>query len=162
MKRHTSLIPLSRDHHDGLVVAQELILGRSKAPRSTWPTDRRAQVDRVLEFFATALGKHFEAEEAHVFPVVVDRILHGAELVDELRADHAAMRARIRALERDPVSDLDARLPAFGERLRAHIRKEEEILFERMQDELPPDVLDAIGTALEAASPRSAEPTCRI
>ncbi len=34
MKRHHSLIPLSHDHHSGLVLAQRLILGRSAAPRS--------------------------------------------------------------------------------------------------------------------------------
>ena len=49
MKRHQSLISLSRDHHSGLVLAQRLILGRSKAPRSDWPTDRRQQVRRVIE-----------------------------------------------------------------------------------------------------------------
>ena len=52
MKRHAALIPLSHDHHDILVIAQGLILGRSKAPRSTWPTDKQAQADRVVLFFA--------------------------------------------------------------------------------------------------------------
>ena len=73
MKRHPSLVPLSHDHHDALVVAQGLILGRSPAPRSDWPTDRRAQVDRVVAFFAQTLRSHFEVEEAHLFPAVVNR-----------------------------------------------------------------------------------------
>ncbi|SVC12621.1 uncharacterized protein METZ01_LOCUS265475, partial [marine metagenome] len=28
MKRHPALVPLSREHHTGLVMAQRLILGR--------------------------------------------------------------------------------------------------------------------------------------
>ena len=157
MKRHKSLIPLSHDHHDGLVVAQGLILGRSKAPRSTWPTDRGQQVDRVLDFFETALRGHFEAEEEHLFPIVERQLRNGVDLVRQLREEHDEMRARIRELHRDPVSDLEDRLPAFGERLKAHIKKEEQILFERMQAELDSSTLAAIGAALrsvDASAPK--------
>ena len=151
MKRHESLIPLSHDHHDGLVVAQGLILGRSKAPRSTWPTDRRQQVDRVLEFFRTDLRRHFEAEEEHFFPAAERRLQNGADLVRQLREEHDDMRARIHDLEQDPVSGLEDRLPALGERLRAHIRKEEHVLFERMQEEMDAGALEAVGAALRSA-----------
>ena len=51
VKRHPSLVPLSLEHHDALVLAQGLILGRSKAPRSDWPTDHRSQVDKIKSFF---------------------------------------------------------------------------------------------------------------
>ena len=163
MKRHESLIPLSHDHHDGLVVAQGLILGRSKAPRSTWPTDRRQQVDRVLEFFRTDLRRHFQAEEEHVFPAVERQLRNGANLVRQLREEHDEMRARIHDLEQNPMSGLEDRLPAFGERLKAHIRKEEHVLFERMQEEMNPDALEAVGAALRsvyASGTRGA--SCRV
>ena len=150
MKRHASLIPLSHDHHDGLVIAQNLILGRSKAPRSTWPTDRRQQVDRLIEFFQRHLEQHFTAEEQHVFPVVEQQLRGGSDLVRQLRTDHEEMRARIHRLEVDPVSELDGRLTAFGERLKTHIQQEERVLFERMQVELTSDALGAIGAALRA------------
>ena len=111
MKRHPGLIPLSHDHRDALVVAQGLILGRSKAPRSDWPTDRRAQVDRVVVFFAHTLRSHFEIEEAHLFPAVVAHLPGEADLVGQLLDEHDAMRTRIHGLERDPRTDLDNRLP---------------------------------------------------
>ena len=148
MKRHVSLIPLSHDHHDGLVIAQNLILGRSKAPRSAWPTDRRQQVDRLIDFFRTHLQRHVTAEEQHVFPVVERQLLDGSELVRQLREDHDEMRACIQDLEVDPVSDLHGRLTGFGERLKRHIQQEERVLFERMQAEMTPDALEAIGAAL--------------
>ena len=150
MKRHESLIPLSRDHHDGLVVAQGLILGRSKAPRSNWPTDRRQQVDRVLEFFRADLRRHFQAEEEHLFPVVAEQLRNGVALARQLREEHDDMRARIRELEQEPATGLEERLPALGECLKAHIRKEEQVLFERMQEEMDPDTLEAIGAGLRS------------
>ena len=148
MKRHASLIPLSHDHHDGLVVAQNLILGRSKAPRSAWPTERRKQVDRLVEFFKTQLQHHFTAEEQHVFPVAEQHLQDGSVLVGQLRAEHEEMRAGIQDLAADPFNELDDRLTAFGERLKSHIQQEERVLFERMQAELAPDALEAVGAAI--------------
>ena len=55
MKRHESLVPLSRDHHFGLIMAQRLILGRATNPRADWPTDRAQQVPRLVEFFKSDL-----------------------------------------------------------------------------------------------------------
>ena len=162
MKRHRSLIPLSHDHHDGLVVAQGLILGHATAPKSTWPADRRQQVDRLIAFWEADLRKHFEAEEAYLFPIVRARLRDGGTLVAELLTDHEAMRGRMSDLAEDAETDLDERLPAFGELLKEHIRKEEEVLFERMQEELPADELEAIGQTLRTHyRPDDADPACR-
>ncbi len=153
MKRHHSLIPLSHDHHSGLVLAQQLILGRSKAPRSDWPTDRRQQVRRVIEFFKTDLRQHFKAEEAHVFPAAVEQLREGADLARQLIEEHDEMRAQIRELEKDPTTRLEERLSSFGQCLKEHIRKEEEILFERIQEEMDPAELEALGVLLRTFYP---------
>ena len=160
MKRHPGLIPLSRDHHDALVVAQGLILGRSKAPRSDWPTDRRAQADRVVAFFAHTLRSHFEVEEAHLFPAVVAHLPGEADLVAQLLDEHDAMGARSRDLERDPTTDLDVRLPSLGRLLEAHVRREERVLFETMQREMEPADLETLGTRLRSRARESA--SCRV
>ena len=148
MKRHQSLIPLSHDHHNGLVLAQRLILGRSKAPRSNWPIDRRQQVKRVIEFFKADLRQHFKAEEQHVFPAAVEQLRGGADLARQLIEEHDEMRAQIRELEQDSTTRLEERLSSFGQRLKEHIRKEEGILFERIQEEMDPAELEAIGVRL--------------
>ena len=160
MKRHPSLVPLSHDHHDALVVAQGLILGRSKAPRSNWPTDRLAQVDRVVDFFKNTLLAHFDAEDAYVFPVVMERMPDRAALIAELRHDHEQLRNLISDLERAPATDLDTRLPALGRLVEAHIRKEERVLFQAMQSELDAAELDHIGAKLTARG--RARENCRI
>ncbi|TDI20121.1 MAG: hemerythrin domain-containing protein [Acidobacteria bacterium] len=160
MKRHPSLIPLSHDHHDALVVAQGLILGRSKAPRSDWPTARRAQVDRVVAFFAQTLWSHFEVEETHLFPAVIAHLPGAADLVGQLLDEHDAMRTRMRDLERDPTTDLDVRLPSLGRLLDAHVRREERVLFATMQREMDPADLESLGTRLRRRAPDGA--SCRL
>ena len=160
MKRHPGLIPLSHDHHDALVVAQGLVLGRSKAPRSDWPTDRRAQVDRVVAFFAHRLRWHFDIEEAHLFPAVVAHLPREAALVAQLLDEHDAMRTRVRDLEQDPTTALTVRLPSLGRLLEAHVRREERVLFEVMQREMEPAVLETLGRRLGSRVPEGA--SCRV
>lgn len=169
MKRHPGLVPLSRDHHHGLVLAERLVLGRSTNPRAEWPSDRAEQATRLIDFFETDLRPHFDAEESHVFPVAARDLVDGDGLVQRLVDDHEAMRVMIHELGAGTVDaagagpttsprDLDDRLRAFGERLRRHIRIEERELFERMQAECSPETLREIETRLtehEAAGGRS-------
>ena len=148
MKRHPSLIPLSHDHHDTLVVAQGLIRGRPTAPRSDWPTDRRAQADRLAAFYESTLQPHFAAEEAEVFPLAERLLPDHADLVKALRKDHADLRAEILALPARPDADLAARLPTLGARLEAHVRSEERVLFEAVQQAATPAELERLGAEL--------------
>ena len=148
MKRHGSLVPLSRQHHDALVLAQRLIVGRSTAPRAPWPTDRRRQVDVLFAFFEASLEPHFAAEEAHLFPAAATHVSDGLGLVCRLVREHDDMRAQVGELRRDSTTRLDERLVAFGECLRRHVRTEERVLFERMQQEMTPAQLDGLGVRL--------------
>ena len=150
MKRHASLVPLSRDHHRGLVMAQRLILGRSTNPRDDWPAGRAQQAARLVKFFETDLRPHFEAEEAHVFPAAARALPDGGRRTRALIAEHETMRAMIRELAGDPASRLDERLIAFGELLRAHIHAEERELFQQMQAACDPKTLETLGTRIAA------------
>ena len=160
MKRHESLVPLSRDHHFGLIMAQQLILGRAPNPRSDWPTDRAQQVPQLIAFYESDLRVHFEIEEAHVFPAAGPALAEGERQVNALIADHDAMRAMIRGFKADPTSGLDERLPAFGYLLKAHIHKEERQLFEQMQSACASVELEALGARVAAAHD-AAGPACK-
>ena len=160
MKRHASLVPLSRDHHHGLVMAQRLILGRSTNPRADWPADRAQQAVRLVEFFESDLRPHFEVEEAHVFPTAARDLRDGAGRTRALIAEHETMRAMIRDLAADPTSRLDERLTAFGELLEAHIHQEERFLFEQMQAACAPEVLETLGTRIADAA--TGGTACRV
>ena len=162
MKRHESLVPLSRDHHFGLIMAQQLILGRASNPRADWPADRAQQTPRLLAFFASDLRPHFDIEEAHVFPAAARSLADGNRQVQALLADHDAMRAMIRGLEADPESELDERLPAFGHLLKAHIHKEERQLFELLQAACAPEELETLRAHVAAAHDAADGPACKV
>ena len=144
-----------------LVLAQRLILGRSSNPRAVWPTERTEQVGRLLAYFETVLRTHFEAEEAHVFPVAMEQTDEACEVARQLIDEHDEMRARICGFEQDPTTRLDDRLTGFGELLKRHIHKEERVLFERMQAELDADELKASGVRIEAYASAAAGSACR-
>ena len=148
MKRHPSLVPLSHDHHNVLILAHNLIRGRSRAPRSDWPTDRRTQVERVLAFFDDTLVFHFDAEERVLFPAAMKTLRPHTQLIDRLTRDHDDLRVLVTDLRQEPFSRLENRLPVLGRRLERHVRLEERVLFQTLQRDMPPDELVAIGSGL--------------
>ncbi len=141
-------------------MAQGLIRGHASAPRSDWPSDRRAQVTRLVTFFADTLEPHFEVEETWVFPNAADALAGSATLIGALLAEHDQIRALVSDLQRDPVCNLETRLPALGRLLVSHVRTEERVLFETMQREMTGAALDAIGARLASLPPRG--PSCRL
>ena len=161
MKRHAGLVPLSRDHHHGLVMAQRLILGRSTNPRADWPADPAQQAARLVEFFETDLGPHFEVEEAHVFPAAARDLEDGESRTRALVAEHETMRKMVRDLAAQPTSRLPERLSAFGELLKGHIHTEERILFEQMQATCDPEALETLGARIVEHHEGAGGPLCR-
>ena len=159
MRRHRSLVPLSHEHHDILVVAQGLIRGRSPAPHSDWPPVRRDQVDRVLDFFDQVLAPHFDFEEQVLFPLAERELLRAAPLLAALVREHDEVRSHLATFRTNPTHDLDLRLPALGRLLESHVRQEERVLFESLQRELSEDILNRIGNALRARP--ASGPSCQ-
>ena len=151
-KRHPSLIPLSHDHHHGLVLAERLVRGRATNPKSDWPEGAVEQGARLVHFFATDLQPHFEAEEAHLFPLAARALADGEARAGALIRDHETMRRMVREIESDPAGVTRDRLRAFGEILRAHIRSEERDFFPRVQAECAPDELEALAAPLSDAA----------
>ena len=141
VKRHQSLIPLSQDHHLGLVLAQRIKLGRSKSPRSLWPQDRRLQRDRTVEFFDTELVHHFRVEEQVLFPVAEPYFLPDNEIVDLLREQHVRLLGLVDQMREIPESALEGLLLRFADLLENHIRKEERVFFEEAQRKVPEEEL---------------------
>ncbi len=158
MKRHPSLVPLSRDHHHGLVMARRLILGGPSTPRDDWPRAPEEQASRLIAFYESALRPHFEAEEAQVFPLAAERLADGPARVEALVAQHRMMTGMIEDLRADLRSGIEKRLAAFGELLRDHIHDEERILFERMQAECGEEEMEALGSRLAAGA--ASAPAC--
>jgi hemerythrin-like domain-containing protein len=123
MKRAAELMPLSREHHEALVLAR-----RACEPERADPAALREQ---VLRRWSEHFEPHFAAEE-QVLLAALAAAGAGTEASAALR-DHQQLRALVQGL-RDGEPGC---LPAWGDAMRAHVQWEEPHLFplaERLLD----------------------------
>ena len=144
MKRSDALAHLSRDHHQGLVVAQRL--------RRAAPETASAARDTFLEFWKTEGSAHFRAEEEILLPTLASHEPPTHDAVVRVLTDHVDLRRRAADLERSSTPSCDE-LRELGERLHGHIRHEERVLFPLIEAALSTDELAGLAAALEAARP---------
>ncbi len=135
LKRHRALVPLSREHFNGLVQARRL-----RAAADAGPDERRQAGADFLAHWSAEMSDHFDDEERLLGPLL------GAADRRRLLAEHA----RVRALA-EQVRIHDARvvptaecLRALGTLLEEHIRWEEREVFERLQREADPTAMQAL------------------
>jgi hypothetical protein len=142
MRRDPSLIPLSHQHHNGLALC--VLTDRSLAEDPS-PANVARLARRAADRYEIELINHFEIEEQILF-AGVEHLLGPDPLIAELVAEHRQMEALVKRLAAAP--DADA-LGEFTALLRRHIRREENELFERLQQELPREVLDRLGEEID-------------
>ncbi len=141
-KRHSSLVPLARDHYHGLLLALRLQQGE-KALERLWSHDPAWQAKYVVDFYEKDLSHHFEAEERGLFPFITD--VDGAQpLVDDLLRDHRRFEQYVEEFRADASQATRERLAEFGKLLEEHIRKEDRVLFPLLEKEAAPEVLETI------------------
>lgn len=161
-RRHESLIPLSREHHYGLLVCLRIHRGLE-----THETDRewlRERAQRVIRFFETDLRAHFEAEEEIVFPAM-SGMEEAEATIAQLIGEHRGLLALVDRLRQSPNLELSPLLREFADLLEAHIRKEERILFPCYEQNISPKVagqvksqiLEVIGSAMKPKHPELLE-----
>lgn len=132
MKRHPALVPLSREHHQVLLLAQGLRTDGPPTLRDALPADVEARAAHALAKWDEELAPHFALEEESLLPALegVDAALDAE--VAKVREEHAAIRALIaRVRNREALA---SSLNALGEALLSHVRAEERGLFERAQE----------------------------
>jgi iron-sulfur cluster repair protein YtfE (RIC family) len=143
MLRDKNLIPLSRQHQHALALCV-----RIDRASPIGDIDLAAWQAEVAQHFQSEIGFHFAAEEQVLFPEG-RRFKELVPLVEELLTDHAALRESFSKAAGGRMAAAD--LSEFGQRMSAHIRKEERQLFERMQERMSPEELTLLGHALDEA-----------
>lgn len=129
MKRHESLIPLSKQHHQILITAQ---LIKKDAPKYRgMPEEPEEKRKYLLNFFNDVILPHEILEEEKLFPFVLGKDAAIDQLVDELENEHKEAQGMIRQIESG--EDFIEVMDKLGRHLENHIRREERILFERIQ-----------------------------
>jgi iron-sulfur cluster repair protein YtfE (RIC family) len=143
MLRDRCLIPLSHQHHNGLALC---VMTRRSLAANPSPGNVARLAGRAVARYEIELANHFEIEEQVLFPLCAS-----APLVALLVAEHRAMEGQIAQLRSAPAGAL---LEQFCALLSAHIRREENELFEEIQRALPREVLDRAGVEIDQRAVR--------
>lgn len=133
IKRNKSLQPLSRDHHHGLLLCWKIRTALKKG----------IDINRIKDysnwFYANSLRHHFDDEEKLLFPLLGK----DHELIKKALADHR----RLRRLFKDE-RDTERSLSLIEEELDSHIRFEERILFNEIQESVGRELLEEVNRKL--------------
>src|ERR687890_1017708 len=155
MKRTPELRTLSEDHHHGLVQARRL----RKAAEGEETNSAEAAVKGFLDFWQKDTPLHFRKEEEVLLPVMAR---YGGDLsrqpLLEMIEDHARIRGLVMRLSDEAIGG-NVRLETLheiGERLEAHIRLEERVVFPLIEESLSEAALREVAARLEVkeAGPR--------
>ena len=136
IKRNSQLLPVSREHHFGLLFCWKIRQGIKKS----------ITVDRMLGylkfFFDGHLKEHFAEEERLLFTD------HNDALVQSAISQHAALSRGIQSLLDSADTVKPEQLSRLADELDEHIRFEERTLFPHLEQVLSAGDLDAIGEHL--------------
>jgi iron-sulfur cluster repair protein YtfE (RIC family) len=144
MKRNKNLILLSHDHYHGLSLAN---LIKKNAPEfSRLPNDMPGKLRYTLNAYDNELIQHFFEEEEILFPAVEGKDPEIDELIEEVLEEHCRIRDLVFCL-RAGVS-IEDNLDRLGCLLEKHIRKEERILFKKIEDILTDEEMKKLGLRL--------------
>ena len=127
MKRAEALQPLSHQHHNSLMAC--LLLKKGIARKANQSTLN----DFLSKFFREDIEPHFEAEEKHLLPLL-DQLKPSYGKI--LRSDHALLRI-LASRFINQFASFDY-LSSFATLLENHIRFEERLVFNFIQQHLTP------------------------
>lgn len=122
LKRHPALIPLSKDHHFGLLLCWKIRTGIKKE------IEEERIAAYVDYFFQNHLLYHFEEEEKYIFPLLDEK--------DEKRKKAERQHRKIGRLVDKLIAESDHTEVTLGqieEEVEGHIRFEERDLFPYIQ-----------------------------
>ena len=144
MKRHKSLMPLSHDHHHGLILAQ--LIKKGAPEYKDLPKDPGHKKAYALDVWENELKKHFDNEEKILFPFIAGRSREIDILINEILNEHAQIKSLFNSLETG--NNFQEILDEIGILLDNHIRKEERELFRIIQDHFSDSELNELNGKL--------------
>jgi len=139
MKRHPQLQPLSRQHHNGLLMVLLITKGlKKKASLSVMN-------DFISKGWEEELKEHFEMEESILLPALRDKSFDPL-LTEQLITEHHQIRSLIEKVKTNNTTVND--LESFASLLEKHIRFEEKVFFPKAEQVLTEKELLDIGNRL--------------
>ncbi len=139
MQRHANLIPLSHEHKRLLFVCR--YIRKDAAPYEGYSLEAQAKLEYVVKIFQEVMVPHIQKED-YLFEQCRGHYKEIDAMLDELEEEHRLISGMYSALvdSQDVEKDMDT----LACSLEAHIRKEERVVFEKLQEMLP-EVIGRIG-----------------
>jgi hemerythrin-like domain-containing protein len=145
IKRHKALQPLSRDHHQGLILAQ--ILKKGAPEYKGMPSTIEGKKEYAIAFSESELKQHFMMEENVLFAYAVNKNEELDTLIKELLIEHREIIYLIEKITSS--SQPENLLDEFGRKLESHIRKEEREVFVKVEEALSENELQELASKLK-------------
>ncbi|MBN8880630.1 MAG: hemerythrin domain-containing protein [Sphingobacteriales bacterium] len=136
MRRHESIVALSRDHHFGLLFCWKIRQGIKKQV----PAERIKPY--VQYFWNNHLQQHFKEEETLLFTALQDN------LVTQAISEHEQIKKLVEAITSTGSFQPD-QFRSLADALDKHIRFEERILFPYIEETLSAEKLTQLGERLQ-------------
>lgn len=140
MKRDENLQPLSRQHHNGLLMTLLILRGLKRN------ADLNVIADFIIDGWKKELNQHFIMEEEHLIPPLKGRQFDPL-LTDRLLSEHFQIRSIIDKITAGDFTVAD--ITDFAELLERHIRFEERTYFPEAEKCLSHEELHNIGKLLQ-------------
>lgn len=129
IKRHTALQAISRDHHHILMLCWKIRIGFRKGISS------ERMKAYALWFYRERLLRHFEIEESRIFSLIGKEHQLVKKALSERRKLHKLFQFK---------EDAEICLSLIEEKLEAHIRFEERVLLNEIQNRFSDDTLNQL------------------
>ncbi len=129
LKRSIPLTPISREHHDGLLVSWKI---RERLKKKIEPNRIKKYTDW---FWECHLQSHFDFEELYIFPIL-DK---NNKLIQQALQEHTRLKQLFSSTD-----SIKENLLILESELTAHIRFEERILFTEIENIASQDELQTI------------------
>ena len=129
MKRHEALIPLSKEHHEILVMAQLLKVDSPDYPKL--PNDILGKIKYAVSVYINILKPHIDFEEEELFPLIAGVSEEIDQLIYMLQDDHTEIENLFQKIKGE-VNQAWL-MNELGKLIEQHVRQEERELFELIQ-----------------------------
>ena len=131
IKRSKELVPLSKDHHEGLLFGWKIKQGLKNG------TPLKEMAAFIQWFWEAELEDHFRKEEQVLVPLMAKN----DPLVQQMLEEHESLEALVHLCAMVQDEDIFLQL---ADGLHQHIRFEERVLFQAIEKNVAPQRLEAI------------------
>lgn len=133
IKRHQALQDYSREHHYELLLVWKIREGLRKN------ISKKRIIEYLVYHFEEMTSKHMAKEEKYI----LNKLPENDKDRNKILSEHKEADEMVKKLSND-LTDENNLLSEFADKLEQHIRYEERIFFEKLQNEFPEEIINSM------------------